>query len=64
MSSTLSHKKNFHRINGAPPETLAHVKYEAPREVCAANALIALFRNEALNKFVMSIEEGLKQTVA
>ena len=26
-------KKMFHRNGGAPPETLSHVKYDAPREV-------------------------------
>ena len=24
----------FHRISGAPPETIPSVKYDAPREVC------------------------------
>ena len=49
----------FHRNSGAPPETLPNVKYDAPREVCGdRNDFIVLLRNEARNKFLMSIVAG------
>ena len=55
----------FHRIDGAPPDTLPSFDYEAPEEVCGDRKRFdSPIKNEALNKSLMLIVEGPKHSAA
>ena len=56
--------KNFHKISGAPPETLPNVEYYAHIEVCADKKnYIALLRNVALNQCLRLVSPLYKKKI-